>query len=1223
VVRRLESILTPSRDPAEVQRLHQEDERTKWFGVTRDDTGETVFEDYGRYAALASDTAQMAGTENRYPQLVSFVGVTNAGKSTIVKMLIQRSAARGDKGFDSAFPSPVVGSVLDDTRTTSGNVNLYIDPAKHLDPLPTLFADCEGFEGGEQAPLGSQYHERSRQDKDGPQEAWINTRSIRWANKDEYRRREYAVTVLYPRILYSFSDCVVFVLRNPKTFGSAALTKLLDWGAAALEKSMNQPALPHCIVVLNDSHPALDEKQWDIRNATQSLLASVGDIFDGIEGVPQFRLLASHWQKLGRVINNIEDLILCYYSSFKVVRIPAGPQYTLISQQIEKLHETIRTDCEASHEAKRRARLLTNTDELNLYLQSGFDHFAAHIDVPFNFMQVSLMRNPIPKDFGGHILQLCEALNSRIPSREPAAVRWMFKELSVVLASCVLLDCARFRKGQLHELFTNYTCFFEYAIAEYFQLFYPCSFVSEDGTRMCKSVKARHRAKGHQDERGIIAAGDYVSAFDHTFVPNWMGQLREAIDELHQTFSSALDQAARVSGYVESSDERIAFAIHVNRLDRLYRSIGPATWVRSNSTCYCCLMDVPQHALPCGHALCDGCARACGDLRQTTLLVSWCPLHPNATRWTQPKVIKYKPRGAGVRVLALDGGGIRGVVQLEILKAIERALGKHLPVQAFFDLIVGTGTGGLIAVALAEQGKTLDQCQDMFGAVCRQAYSDKTPGRALIKRATRVFGSRSRYVASPLYEALKKEFSDKSNLFGDATQFRPDAKVAVMATSSTRHKTTLLSNYRRANDRHHEHVGASDGHRDLGHACDYDFERPQNPADELKTWQAVYATMADPQYFAPLSSGKQYGGTSESSKTAPFAFAEAREIWPDIEAPDLLISVGTGQNRTAVLTELSMSSARKKSTDHKTWFSWPRHNGDIIDAERVWQDFTLAATAKTSSLSRRRLMRLNVDLGEPPAQDRVSQIQRVSALVRDKLQEEHRLGALANVANRLIATSFYYQAGATTTGVHGVRHTVGRISCRFDSHSDNTKRLGKVLLERCDPNFEPFFSIGYVHEESRSKIWMTPTILSRMCQHGVFDVPEIKLPMGGEPHATAIRLHLLQHDRIEPEGYPISGVLCPKVIGPNFSGDQSAVSRNLEVKERVEITGKKEEIRPLDKLQDTQGPSTRATAALLKIVSLPSRPATTKPQQVFDNKKLLLGEAVDADEVPPPYDLSA
>jgi hypothetical protein len=379
-----------------------------------------VFEDYGRYAALVSDTARVTSMENRYPKLVSFVGVTGAGKSTMVKMLVQRSATSGDKDLDAAFPSPVVGSVVDDTRTTTDNVRLYIDPAKHLDPLPTFYADCEGFEGGEQAPMALQCHENSGENRDGMNEAWINTRPIMWADREECRRREYAVTVFYPRILYSFSDCVVFVLRNPKTFSSAALTKLLDWGAAALEKSMNQPALPHCIVALNDSHPDLDARQWDIKYATQSLLASVGDAYDGIQSVPQFRDLASHWRRLGREVNNIEDLILCYYASFKVVRIPAGPHYTLISQQIDKLHATIRTNCEASHETKRRARLLTNAAELNLYLQSGFDHFAAHIDMPFNFMQVSLMRNPIPGDFGGHILQLCETLNSRIPSREPA-----------------------------------------------------------------------------------------------------------------------------------------------------------------------------------------------------------------------------------------------------------------------------------------------------------------------------------------------------------------------------------------------------------------------------------------------------------------------------------------------------------------------------------------------------------------------------------------------------------------------------------------------------------------------------------------------------------------------------------------------------------------------------------------------------------------------------------
>lgn len=1233
VVRRLESILTPSQDPAEVQRLHQEDERTKWFGVARDETGQTIFEDYGRYATLVSDTAQTAVNENRYPQLVSFVGVTNAGKSTIVKLLIQRSVAGGSKGFNAAFPSPVVGSVLDDTRTTSGNVNLYIDPAKHLDLLPTFFADCEGFEGGEHAPIGSQYHEHIRKDADGAPEPWVNTRPVQWADKDEYRRREYAVTVLYPRILYSFSDCVVFVLRNPKTFGSAALTKLLDWGAAALEKSINQPALPHCIVALNDSHPALDEKQWDIEYATQSLLSSVGTALDGVEGVPQFRKLAAYWRSLGRVIHNIEDLILCYYASFKVVRIPAAPHYTMISQQIEKLYTTIRADCEASHETKRQARLLTNAEEFNLYLQSGFDHFASHIDVPFNFMQVSLMRNPIPKDFGGHILQLCRTLNFRIPSRDPAMIRWMFEKLSVILASCVLLDCARFRKGQLRDLFSNYTCFFKHAMSEYFQLYCPCSFVSQDGTRVCKSVKARHRTKGHQDELGIIAAGDWVSAFDDTFEQEWMDQSQAAVESLQQTFTQALNSSARGSGCDVSWEERVAFDIHVDRLNRFYKSIGPATWVRSNSTCYCCLMDVPQHALPCGHTLCDRCVRACGELKQTTLLVSWCPLHPNATRWEQPKVIKYKPLGAGVRVLALDGGGIRGVVQLEILRSIERALGRHLPVQAFFDLMVGTGTGGLVAVALGEQDRTVEQCQEMFDAVCKQAYTDKTPGRILVKRAARAFGSRSRYNASPLHDALKKEFSEKSSFFGDGTDFRPDVKVAVTATSATRHKTVLLSNYRRGNNRDHECKGDAGLRHNF--SCAYEYERPQDPADELKTCQAVYATMADPQYFAPLSSGRQYGGTCKFSETAPIARAEAQKIWPDIGEPDLLLSLGTGQNRTTVLTELLASPTIETSADTKPWFrggiakaqkitkSWLRHDNDILEAERVWQDFTSAVSTQTSRLSRRRLIRLNVDLGEPPAQDRESQIQRLRTLVRNRLQEPHRQGALTNVANRLVATSFYYQFAATTTGARGERYMIGRISCRFDSHTDNTKNLGRLLLDHCRPGFDPFFSIRSACDESRSTVLLTPARLSRMIQHGVFDVPETRLPLSGERHATSIRLHLLQHDSLEPEGYPISGALDCKVDGLYQPAKLSALSQVQPMQERYQDQHANRHTETPAQYQDPRGSACTKTAALLKSSSPSFKLVPASPEHLSGNRKLSFERTVGIDEVPPPYDQEA
>ena len=55
-------------------------------------------------------------------------------------------------------------------------------------------------------------------------------------------------------------------------------------------------------------------------------------------------------------------------------------------------------------------------------------------------------------------------------------------------------------------------------------------------------------------------------------------------------------------------------------------------------------------------------------------------------------------RRKGVRVLCLDGGGVRGLVQLEILRQIEEKL--DAKINDLFDCIVGTSTGGIIALAL-------------------------------------------------------------------------------------------------------------------------------------------------------------------------------------------------------------------------------------------------------------------------------------------------------------------------------------------------------------------------------------------------------------------------------------------------------------------------------------------------------------------------------------------
>jgi predicted acylesterase/phospholipase RssA len=82
-----------------------------------------------------------------------------------------------------------------------------------------------------------------------------------------------------------------------------------------------------------------------------------------------------------------------------------------------------------------------------------------------------------------------------------------------------------------------------------------------------------------------------------------------------------------------------------------------------------------------------------------------------------------------IRILALDGGGMRGVMSARVLVELERLSGR--PIAGLFDVIAGTSTGGMIALALTKpgtDGQPAHTAQEVFDAYL-------TYGRKIFPRA--------------------------------------------------------------------------------------------------------------------------------------------------------------------------------------------------------------------------------------------------------------------------------------------------------------------------------------------------------------------------------------------------------------------------------------------------------------------------------------------------------
>ena len=112
------------------------------------------------------------------------------------------------------------------------------------------------------------------------------------------------------------------------------------------------------------------------------------------------------------------------------------------------------------------------------------------------------------------------------------------------------------------------------------------------------------------------------------------------------------------------------------------------------------------------------------------------------------------------RVLALDGGGIRGLIAAEVLREIETRMGR--PIADLFDLIAGTSTGGILALGLAKpdasrrpQFTAADMC-DLYLNEGQTIFP-----HSIFQEVTSLHGlADARYPAAPLERVLAQHFGD-------------------------------------------------------------------------------------------------------------------------------------------------------------------------------------------------------------------------------------------------------------------------------------------------------------------------------------------------------------------------------------------------------------------------------------------------------------------------------
>lgn len=317
-------------------------------------------------------------------------------------------------------------------------------------------------------------------------------------------------------------------------------------------------------------------------------------------------------------------------------------------------------------------------------------------------------------------------------------------------------------------------------------------------------------------------------------------------------------------------------------------------------------------------------------------------------------------KGPPLRVLSLDGGGVRGYSTMIIIQELMhrtfveiegRAPRRHeIPKPCdHFDLIVGTGTGGLIALMLGRLRLDLETCKELYVQLTRRVFqTDKTiagiPYRSTLFKASKLeeaikeavranTGENVQYgtsedLTSPLNGGRQTGHPRRNLSNASTVSFSARSPTAQMARPmfATRGGDPNAKLYDPRENRTKTAVTAVYKGSPKGSPAallrTYDSRHEPPPEFDCTIWQAGRATSAVGLAFKPIQIGQSvfHDDGAGTFNPAPEALDEAVvNEWPGREV-GVFVSVGTGK--------------RPKSSDSNTNLWYEGFLGEFAEARK-------------------------------------------------------------------------------------------------------------------------------------------------------------------------------------------------------------------------------------------------------------------------------------------------